>query len=155
MLQFLRNKFPVSILRLYQVYGPNQDFNRFIPLLVKSCIEKKSFPTSSGVQKRDFLYISDAVNAFIKTLKSKKSKGEIINIGYGRSVMLKKIMKYVGVKTNFFLPKYGKIKLRKEENLDVYPDIKKAKKILNWRPKIKWELGLDKTINYFKNKNKN
>ena len=67
--------------------------------------------------------------------------------------MLKKIMKYVEVKTNFFLPKYGKIKLRKEENLDVYPNIKKAKKILNWRPKIKWELGLDKTINYFKNKN--
>ena len=152
MLQFLRNKFPVSILRLYQVYGPNQDFNRFIPQLIKSCIEKKSFPTSSGVQKRDFLYISDAVNAFIKTLKSKKSKGEIINIGYGRSIMLKKIMKYVGAKTNFFLPNYGKIELRKEENLDIYPNIKKAKKILNWRPKIKWELGLDKTINYFKNK---
>ena len=64
-------------------------------------------------------------------------------------------MKYVGAKTNFFLPKYGKIELRKEENLDIYPNIKKAKKILNWRPKIKWELGLDKTINYFKNKNLN
>ena len=70
------------------------------------------------------------MNAFIKTLKSKKSKGEIINIGYGRSIMLKKIMKYVGAKTNFFLPNYGKIELRKEENLDIYPNIK-SKKNLN------------------------
>ena len=65
------------------------------------------------------------MNAFIKTLKSKKVK-EIINIGYGRSIMLKKIMK-CRAKTNFFLPNYGKIELRKEENLDIY-EYKKQKK---------------------------
>ena len=147
--KYKENKFPVSILRLYQVYGPKQDLNRFIPMLIKSCVEKVFFNTSTGNQKRDFLYVSDAVSAFIKTINSKKSAGEIFNIGYGRSIRLKKIMSYVGNKTNFFSPKYGKVRLRKEENLDVYPNIKKAKKILNWEPKVNWKSGLNKTIRYF------
>lgn len=147
--KYKENKFPVSILRLYQVYGPKQDLNRFIPMLIKSCVEKVFFNTSTGNQKRDFLYVSDAVSAFIKTINSKKSAGEIFNIGYGRSIRLKKIMSYVGNKTNFFSPKYGKVRLRKEENLDVYPNIKKAKKILNWKPKVNWKSGLNKTIRYF------
>ena len=37
-----KNNFPVSIIRFYQVYGPNQDFNRFIPQLIKSSIQKKN-----------------------------------------------------------------------------------------------------------------
>ncbi len=147
--KYKKNKFPVSILRFYQVYGPKQDLNRFIPLLIKSCVDKVFLDTSTGNQKRDFLYISDAVSAFIKTIESKKSKGEIFNIGYGQSIRLKKIMSYVGSKTKFFSPRYGKVRLRKEENLDVYPDIKKAKKILKWKPKVNWKKGLDKTIKYF------
>ena len=87
------------------------------------------------------------MSAFIKTINSKKRRRNF-NIGYGRSIRLK-IMSYVGNKTNFFSPKYGKVRLRKEENLDVYPNIKKAKKILNWKPKVNWKSGLNKTIRYF------
>lgn len=145
--------FPFTILRLYQVYGPNQDQNRFLPILIKACLNKNFFYSSSGIQKRDFLYISDAINAFIKTLLSKKSDGQILNIGYGKSIKLKKIMHYVGEITNFFKPFYGKIKLRKDEALDIYPDIKKAKKIIKWKPKINWQEGILRTIRYFKVKN--
>lgn len=142
--------FPVTILRLYQVYGPNQDKNRFLPILIQSCLKKKVFNCSSGIQKRDFLFISDAVKAFLKTLTSKNTNGHILNIGYGRSFALKKIMTYVGKNTKFFLPNYGKIKIRKDESLDIYPDIKKAKKMLNWRPNLNWDKGILKTIKYYK-----
>ena len=43
-------------------------------------------------------------------------------------------------------PDYGKIKLRKEENLVTYPDIKKAKRLLNWSPRTKLINGIIKTI---------
>ena len=142
--------FPVTILRLYQVYGPNQDQNRFLPNLIQACLKKKVFNSSCGIQKRDFLFISDAVKAILKTLTSKKTNGNIVNIGYGRSVTLKKIMTYVGRKTKFFHPNYGKIKIRKDESLDVYPDIKKARKMLNWRPDLNWDKGILKTIKYYK-----
>ena len=67
-----KNKFPVTILRFYQLYGPHQDLNRFIPQLIKSSIKRKKFVTSEGKQCRDFLS-DDAVEAIIKAM-TKKSK---------------------------------------------------------------------------------
>ena len=46
-------------------------------------------------------------------------------------------------------PKFGKIKLRKDETNKLYPNIKKARKLLKWKPKIKLNSGLKKTINYY------
>ena len=37
-------KFPMTVLRLYQAYGPGQDTNRLIPFIIKSCIDNKKFP---------------------------------------------------------------------------------------------------------------
>ena len=47
-------------------------------------------------------------------------------------------------------PMFGKIKLRKDEILKIYPKISKAKKTLNWYPKINFIRGLDETITYYK-----
>ena len=147
--QYKKNKFPVTILRFYQIYGPQQDYNRFIPQLIKASIKKKKFLTSKGQQYRDFLFIDDAVNAMIKTMIKSKSKGQIINIGYGKGIKLKKIMNKVKKMNNFFNPDYGKIKMRKDEKLKVYPKIIKSLKILGWKPKISINKGLEKTNKYF------
>ena len=60
----------------------------------------------------------------------KNIKGQIINVGYGKCVKLKKIMNMVKKETKFFQPIYGQVKLRKDELLQNYPSIKKAKKSL-------------------------
>lgn len=151
--KFLLKKktFPATILRFYQVYGPHQDSNRFISQLIISSLKKKKFPTSLGIQCRDFLYVTDAVNAILKLIKCKKNiKGQIINIGFGKCVKLKKVMELVNKEIKFFQPIYGQIRLRKDELLENYPSIKKAKKILNWYPKISLKIGIKKTINYYK-----
>ncbi len=147
--KYNKNKFPVTILRFYQLYGPYQDFNRFIPQLIKSSIEKKKFITSEGKQYRDFLFIDDAVNAMIKTMIKSNSKGQIINIGYGKGIQLKKIMNKVKKMNNFFNPDYGRIKMRPDEKLTVYPKITKSLKILNWKPKVSIYKGLEMTNKFF------
>ena len=48
-------------------------------------------------------------------------------------------------------PLFGKVKLRKDEILKIYPDISKANKILKWRPKINFTKGLINTIKHYKN----
>ena len=146
---FEKKNFPVTILRLYQAYGPKQDFNRLIPIVIKACIKNKKFPCSNGNQLRDFLYIDDVVDAILKTLKSKKARGQIINIGAGEPKKIKKIIEYIKNNLKGGYPQFGKIKLRKDEILKLYPNIKKAEKKINWRPKILFKKGLKSTIKFY------
>ena len=51
------------------------------------------------------------------------------------------------------MPQFDKIKLRKDEILKLYPNIEKAKKIIDWKPQVDISIGLNKFIRYFKKKN--
>ena len=108
--------------------------------------KNKKFPCSKGNQLRDFLYIDDVVDAILKTLKSKKARGQIINIGTGEPKKIKKIIEYIKNNLKGGYPQFGKIKLRKDEILKIYPNIKKAKNKINWIPKISFDKGLKLTI---------
>ena len=147
---FKKKKFPSTILRLYQAYGPRQDLNRFIPIIISGCINNKKFPCSNGNQSRDFLHVNDVVDAIIKSLTNKNARGQIINIGSGKPKKVKNIINYINKILKGGYPLFGKIKLRKDEILKVYPDINKAKNKINWRPKISFKKGLKKTIDSFK-----
>lgn len=68
---YIKNNFPVTILRLYQVYGPYQDQNRLIPLVINNCLANKNFSCSNGKQVRDFVFVDDLVRAIFITLKKK------------------------------------------------------------------------------------
>lgn len=148
---FKRYNFPVTVLRLYLVYGPYQDTNRIIPITINNSLLNKKFNCSSGDQSRDFTYIDDVINAIIKTLKSKNTSGEIINIGNGCPVKIKSIIEKITKIISKGHPKYGYLKLRKDEILKLYPNIDKAKKLLKWKTKIGLNSGLIKTIKYYKN----
>jgi len=142
--------FPVTVIRLYLVYGPYQDINRVIPITILNAIKNKKFDCSNGLQLRDFTYIEDVIEAIIKTLKNRQSTGQIINIGQGKPVSIKRVINKICELLNSGKPQFGKIDLRKDEIMKLYPNILKAKKILNWMPKVKINLGLKKTINYYK-----
>ena len=143
-------KFPAVILRLYLVYGPGQDANRVIPITILNAIKNKKFNCSDGLQFRDFVHIDDVTDAIIKTLRTNKVSGNIFNIGSGQPVQIKKIILKICKLVGSGRPQFGKIKLRKDEISSLYPDITRAKKILNWKPKINLNLGLLKTVNYYK-----
>ena len=120
--------FPVTILRLYLVYGPYQDNNRVIPITIHNALGGKRFNCSNGSQLRDFTYIDDVIKAIIKTLKNSESSGEIINIGSGKPIPIKKVILKICKLVNSGKPEFGKINFRKDEIMKLYPDIKKAKK---------------------------
>ena len=143
-------KFPVTILRLYLTYGPDQDINRLLPIVIVSCLKNNKFDCSNGKQYRDFIYIDDLTDLIINALVKKKAVGEIINVGSGKKYNVKKIIEKICKSTKGGTPHYGKIKLRRDEPLILYPSILKAKKILKWKPKINFDRGLNKTIKYYK-----
>ena len=116
---FRKNKFPATILRLYQTYGPRQDLNRFIPIVVDSCLKNKKFPCSEGKQFRDFVYIDDVIDSIIKSLLDRGARGNIINIGSGKPRKIKDIIKNIKKISKGGHPEFGKIELRKDEILKI------------------------------------
>ena len=152
---FKKNNFPSVVLRLYLAYGPKQDVNRFLPIIIKGCIKNEKFPCSKGNQFRDFIHVDDVVDAILKSLVNEDAKGQIINIGSGKPKKIKNIIEQIKIITKGGHPEYGKIKFRKDEILKLYPSINKIKKILNWKPKTNLDEGLVKTINYYKKIKKN
>ena len=149
---FKTERFPVTILRLYLVYGPNQDPNRLISSVINSCLLKKKFPCSNGNQYRDFLYVDDLIKAITSCFRNSNSIGKIINIGKGKPQKVKEIIKLINNTVGTGIPEYGKIKFRKDEIKTLYPDIKLAKKILKWKSKISLKKGIDLTIKNYKSK---
>ena len=147
-----KKKFPCVITRLYQVYGPKQDTNRFIPIVIQSCLKNINFPCSNGMQKRDFIYIDDLILCFLKILRNYEYvKGKIFNIGIGKPIKLINIINAIKKKLKGGKPLFGKIKLRVDEPKIIYPDISLIKKTINWKPKTNFYNGLNQTIQYYKN----
>ena len=143
--------FPAVIIRLYLVYGPNQDENRIVPIVIKNAIKNKKFDCSSGEQLRDFTYVDDVISAIIKILKHKTVNSDIINIGSGKPTSVKKVILKICELANGGMPQFNKIKLRKDEIIKLYPNVEKVKKLINWKPQINISQGLNKCIRYYKN----
>lgn len=150
-----KKSFPAYIIRPYQIYGPYQDINRFVPFVIKNCLDDKIFPASHGKQKRDFLFIEDFINCVFKLVNYKKrtdTNGEVFNIGFGKPEMVKNVIKLIYKIIQAGNPEFGKIKLRKEENMITFPSINKIKKFIDWSPKIKLTEGIKKTIEFYRKK---
>jgi len=142
---------PITVLRPFIVYGPRQGYIMFIPQLIKACIEKKDFKMTSGQQTRDFLYVSDAVDAFIKAATSDYSIGEVINISSGIETRLRDIaLKVNSLMGNPIEILFGATPYRSEEIWNYYADISKAKRLLGWAPKVSLEKGLKETIAWYR-----
>lgn len=143
---YLKNNFPVTIFRLFQVYGSKQDENRVIPFVINNCLKNKKFSTTKGNQICDFCYIDDIVSVIFKSFKNKKSNGEIINVGSGQPIQLKRIFKLIIKKIGKGKPKIGGLTYEKEKNKISFPSIARAKKILQWKPIVSLEKGINHTI---------
>lgn len=142
--------FPGVTLRLFLVYGPGQNDQRFLPQIIKGCLNKSEFKTSEGKQLRDFCYIEDVIDAMVKAAVFPLSKSHIINIASGSLISIKEMIGKIIVLTGGGKPLWGAHPYRKGENMELYADISLAKKLLNWEPCTGLEDGLRKTIEYYK-----
>ena len=144
-----KKNFPVLILRPYLVYGPGQNADRLIPITILNCLKNNSFHCSDGSQIRNFMYVKDFSKVLYKILFLKIS-GQIINIGSSKNYKVKFIIDKIRKIIKKGTPQYGRIKLRKDEPLNLYPNLTKLKKFLSLEKETTIEKGLKKTIQYYK-----
>ncbi len=139
--------FPAVVVRPSLVYGPGQKSDMFIPSVIRSCLLKKDFSMTLGEQTRDFVYITDLIDALLKIVRMPKLRGEIINIGSGKEVAIKKVAVLINkLLDNPVTIKCGAVPYRKDENMHMWLDSGKARSKLKWKPKVPLEEGLITTI---------
>lgn len=149
----------VVILRFFNVYGPRLDSleaGRVLSIFMGQLLRKKPLTViGDGRQTRCFIYIDDAINAIIKASEAKKAEGRVLNIGTDQEMRIldlaKKMIKLFGEKRKIkFIKSEGKYGLSYEDIPRRVPEISKARRILNFKPRISLEEGLSKTIKWYK-----
>ena len=137
--------FPAVSLRLFNAYGPRFNTLGFYRSVFSIFIAQKKANkpltiVGKGNQTRDFIHVKDLVRAMLKAALSKK-KGKIYNLGSGKETKVNKIAKLIGGK---------KIHISKRflETSRSLADITKAKRDLNWQPKITIEEGIKDLLNF-------
>lgn len=148
-----KHNLDVRIIRIFNTYGPRlqKDDGRVISNFIYQALHNLPLTIyGDGIQTRSFCYVSDMVNGILKAMFTQKSKNQIINLGNSSEITIKQvafiIKKLTGAKSKVVYKQ-----LPKDDPTRRKPDITKAKKILNWEPKIKLKEGLIKTIQWFKN----
>ncbi len=132
-------KLPYISMRFFNVYGPRSRTSGaygavFGVFLAQKVAKKPLTVVGSGNQTRDFIHITDIVEALYKAAFS-KVKGKIYNVGSGKETSVNKIANLIS-KKRISIPK------RPGEPDRSLSDIKKIKKDLNWKPKISIEKGV-------------
>ena len=145
--------FPAVTLRLFLTYGPGQDISRFLPQIIRGCLDDATFPASAGQQLRDFCYVDDSVQAILKALTHPEVEGDVFNVASGIPVSIREMVEKVRNITGSGNPQFGEVSYRNDENMSLYANISKAKRILNWQSTTNLDKGLKKSIEWFANDN--
>jgi len=142
---------PVAIIRPFNTYGPRQSDRAVIPTLISQALVKEKILMGSTTPTRDFNFVSDTVEGFIRIAESEKSIGEEINIGSGYEISIgdlaEKIISLVGKRAKLVKDK-KRARPKKSEVERLLADNSKARKLLGWSPRVNLDTGLRKTIEW-------
>lgn len=143
-------KTDIKIVRIFNTYGPNSsmDDSRVVPHFVSQALRGESLSVhGDGLQTRSLCYVSDMVNGLIKMMESDEVGP--INLGNPQEIKVIDIAKkIITLTSSTSLIKH--VERPEDDPTRRKPDISKALKLLNWKPKVELDEGLKMTISYFK-----
>ena len=135
----------IIIFRPFNVFGPGQNKNFLIPSILGQLKTGKIILNDPN-PKRDFIYVDDLINAYIKAASYIKSDFDIFNIGSGKSHSVQDIANLVKLIFSDKLEIHFENKQRENEVNNTIADISKAEVFLGWTPKISLKDGLRKMM---------
>ncbi len=148
---------PVATIRPFNTYGPRQSTRAIIPTIITQAIQQETIKLGSLFPTRDYTYVKDTVNGFIKVAESDRSIGEVINIGSNFEVSMGdlagKISSLLDKKIDI-IQDSSRVRPQKSEVQRLWCDNAKARRLLNWGPQVSLDEGLKETIEWVRaNKN--
>src|SRR6478609_4349862 len=138
------------IVRIFNTYGPRMRLNdgRVLPAFIGQALRGEDLTVfGDGSQTRSFCYVDDQVEGIYKLLMSDYSLP--MNIGNPSEITIKEFAEEI-IKLSGTTQKIIYQPLPKDDPKQRQPDIRKAKEILKWEPKVSRAEGLKITYDYFK-----
>ena len=148
---------PVKIIRPFNTYGPRQSNRAVIPTIINQALKNKNISLGNIKTTRDYTYVSDISEAYLEIIKAKNIFGQPINVGSNNEFKIeqiaRKVIKKINPNLKIIIDK-KRIRPEKSEVDRLKCDNRLIIKKTNWKPKIKFDEGLEKTIKWTINNQK-
>lgn len=143
----LQKELPVVTLRLFSPYGPWDDPKRFVPYVMKSLLRGEPPRLSTPDSVRDYIYIDDVVDLYLKVSTVPQLSGEIFNVGSGVQHSLGEVVSLIGeIIGNGIEPVWGAAARRRVEPHSWVADMGRTKRATGWEPSTQLRAGLRSTV---------
>ena len=142
----------IRIARIFNTYGPkmSEDDGRVVSNFIVQALNNHPITIyGDGNQTRSFCYVDDLISGLIK-LFDQPGVTTPINLGNPVAINMKDLAKEI-INYTKSESKIAFNDLPKDDPINRLPDITSARRLLNWEPVIDRKVGLNKTIEYFKN----
>lgn len=137
--------------RIFNLYGPNEKPQRLMPSVINSCLEGEDVKVSDCLKFQDYLHVEDTARGIVDVFENDVEGA--VNICSGQPVQLREIVKKIAELTGFngnIL--WGAVPAAFGDDVVVGSNAKL--KTTGWKPQYSLEEGLNKTINWWKQFNK-
>jgi len=139
--------------RIFFVYGPHESKHRLVAYVINTLLKNREATIKHGSLIRDYLYVKDVAHVLVKLLRSDLEGS--VNIASGEPNTLGEIVKEVGRMLN----KSELISIRSPQEVAephplVLADVSKLREELDWKPRYELELGLEETVEWWKDRMK-
>src|SRR4030095_8382267 len=141
----------VISLRPFTMYGPMEPPGRLVPSVVRHALAGRAIDLTPGDQLRDFVFVDDAVDAFVAAATTDAAVGRTFNICSGTAVTVRDVvsrgLQCTGSRSE---PRFGALSYRPTELAVLSGDPTRAAEVLGWRARVSLEEGLTRTIAWFR-----
>ncbi|MGH4120718.1 NAD-dependent 4,6-dehydratase LegB [Clostridium sp.] len=146
---------PIATIRPFNTYGPRQSARAVIPTIISQILAGKTeIKLGSLTPTRDFNFVKDTAQAFIKIAESEKTIGEVINSGSNYEITIgdtvKKIISIIGKDVKIICDD-ERLRPENSEVNRLWADNTKLKELTGWKPNYNIDEGLEETVNWIKN----
>jgi nucleoside-diphosphate-sugar epimerase len=141
---------PVVIVRPYMTYGPRQRRTKLVPYVIGALLRSERPELSDGQWQADWIYVDDVIDAILQGAQRGNAIGRTIDLGTGTLTSTRTVVTKLVERLNPDIqPVYGAISNRPAEPLRV-ANTAEATQWLEWSAKTPLEIGLAKTIEWYR-----
>ncbi|GBF32461.1 UDP-glucose 4-epimerase [Desulfocucumis palustris] len=142
---------PVVTIRPFNCYGPRQSARAVIPTLITQALACEEIRLGNTEALRDFTYVTDTAQAFIKAAEAREAFGKVINVGSGKEISIGELARIIlnsVQSTAKIVTDESRIRPSRSEVNRLLADNRAAKKVLGWEPAVSLADGVKRTVDW-------